>query len=99
MATGMVTTMWMGTMSAPWIYDGRMEELCKISIVEKRDYCNKENDKALTDCPVASPSVSSICVKQIAQVTDPGTMITLMNPPPGKLYRIIACLVSHSSFV
>ena len=48
MATGMVTTMWMGTMSAPWILDGRMEELCKISIVEKRDYCNKENDKALT---------------------------------------------------
>ena len=82
MATGMVTTMWMGTMSAPWIHDGRMEELCKIAIVEKRDYCNKENDKALTDCPVASPAVSSICVKQIAQVTDPGTMITLMNPPP-----------------
>ena len=69
-------------MSAPWIHDGRMEELCKIAIVEKRDYCNKENDKALTDCPVSAPAVSSICVKQIAQVTDPGTMITLMNPPP-----------------
>ena len=88
MATGMVTTMWMGTMSAPWIYDGRMEELCKISIVEKRDYCNKENDKALTDCPVASPGVSSTCVKQIAQVTDPATMITLMNPPPGKCFVV-----------
>jgi hypothetical protein len=25
MATAMVTTMWMGTMSAPWIHDGRME--------------------------------------------------------------------------
>ena len=82
MATAMVTTMWMGTMSAPWILDGRMEELCKISIVEKRDYCNKENDKALTDCPVAAPAVSSICVKQIAEVTDSGTMTTLMNPPP-----------------
>lgn len=49
---------------------------------KKRDYCNKENDKALTDCPVAAPAVSSICVKQIAEVTDPGTMTTLMNPPP-----------------
>ena len=29
-----------------------------------------------------SPAVSSICVKQIAQVTDPGMMTTLMNPPP-----------------
>ena len=33
--------------------------------LEKRDYCNKENDKALTDCPVAAPAVSSICVSAI----------------------------------
>ena len=67
--TGMVTTMWMGTMSAPWIYDGRMEELCKMAIVEKKDYCNKENDKALTECPVSAPPVAAMCTKQIAQVT------------------------------
>ena len=62
--TWVVTTMWMGTMSAPWILDGRMEECAKFPL-EKRDYCNKENDKALTDCPVAAPAVSSICVSAI----------------------------------
>ena len=46
------------------VYLGGDHDCAKFPL-EKRNYCNKENDKALTDCPVAAPAVSSICVSAI----------------------------------
>jgi len=74
MAQGMIMTFFAGIMSMPWILDGRHDKLCKFNIVERKDWCNKERDKALEKCPVASPEKAMICISQIQRITDPGTM-------------------------
>ena len=77
-------TFFAGIMSMPWILDGRHDKLCKFNIVERKDWCNKERDKTLEKCPVASPEIAKICISQIQWVTDPGTMASYisMGMPP-----------------
>jgi hypothetical protein len=89
MATGMIMTFFAGIMSMPWILDGRHDKLCKFNIVERKDWCNKERDKALEKCPVSDPVTAKVCISQIQMVTDPGTMSSFIavgmppftNPP------------------
>ena len=52
MAGGLAITQWMGKESAPWIYNGRSETVCKMHIVEKKDWCNRKNNDALEKCGV-----------------------------------------------
>ena len=46
----------MGKESAPWIYNGRSEALCKMHIVEKKDWCNRKNNDVLENAEFPTES-------------------------------------------
>jgi hypothetical protein len=82
MAGGLAITQWMGKESAPWIYNGRSEMLCKMHIVEKKDWCNRKNNDVLEKCGVPDRVSATICEIVLNFVTDPGIETSLKNPPP-----------------
>jgi hypothetical protein len=82
MAGGLAITQWMGKESAPWIYNGRSETLCKMHIVEKKDWCNRKNNDVLEKCGVPDRISATICEIVLNFVTDPGIETSLKNPPP-----------------
>lgn len=82
MIIGIILTFWMGIMAAPWAFDSRMPFLCRLSIVEGKDFCNKQNDGKLVSCGPGSPGAATVCNVQCLIVFVPPIMIVMMLPPP-----------------